>query len=48
MLIDTQTMSLEMGDISNFYENMLCDYLAEKCYKSYFMPNDALIVKPLK
>lgn len=42
LLIDTQTMILQMGTMCNFDENMLCDYLAEKGFHAYFEKDDAI------
>lgn len=42
VLIDTQTMILQMGTMCNFDENMLCDYLAEKGFHAHFTTDDAL------
>lgn len=42
ILIDTQTMILEMGSMCNFDENMLCDYLAQKGYRAHYEKDDAL------
>lgn len=42
ILIDTQTMILDMGSMCNFDENMLCDYLAEKGYRAHYEKDDAL------
>ena len=42
LLIDTQTMILQMGTMCNFDENMLCDYLAEKGYHAYYEKDDAI------
>lgn len=42
ILIDTQTMILEMGTMCNSDENMLCDYLVEKGYRAHYMKADAL------
>ena len=42
LLIDTQTMILQMGTMCNFDENMLCDYLAERGYHAHFVADDAV------
>lgn len=42
ILVDTQTMMLEMNTMSLFDENMLCDYLAEKGYHAHYEKDDAL------
>lgn len=36
ILIDTQTMILEMNTMCNFDENMLCDYIASKGFRAYY------------
>lgn len=42
ILIDTQTMLLQMGTMCNFDENMLCDYLAERGFRAHYMKDDAV------
>ena len=42
VLIDTQTMILQMGTMCNFDENMLCDYLAERGYHAHYEQDDAI------
>lgn len=42
ILVDTQTMQLQMGTMCNFDENMLCDYLAQKGFRPHFETDDAL------
>lgn len=36
LLLDTQTMMLEMNTMCLFDENMLCDYLVEKGYRAHY------------
>lgn len=42
ILIDTQTMILEMGSMCDLEDNALCDYLAEKGYSAYYNKEDAV------
>lgn len=42
ILVDTQTMMMEMQMMCNFDENMLCDYLVERGFRAHFESDDAL------
>lgn len=42
VLVDTQTMMLEMGTMCRFDENMLCDYLKSLGYIAHYVKDDAL------
>ena len=42
VLVDTQTMILEMGTMCSFDENTLCDYLAEKGYSAHYEKDRAI------
>lgn len=42
ILVDTQTMILQMDSMCNFDENMLCDYLAQKGFHAYYEKKDAI------
>lgn len=42
ILVDTQTMILEMGSMCNFDENMLCDYLVSKGYRAHYVKKHCL------
>lgn len=42
LLVDTQTMILEMDSMCNFDENMLCDYLVSKGYRAHYVKKHCL------
>lgn len=42
-LVDTQTMINELSAMCFLDENQLCNYLAQKGYRSHFVARDAII-----